>query len=177
MGLVPKSADAICATFRQLRRFGFSPTLTPESYEMILAAGFNRATHAAAFVLAQLALENQPITVRGLMYRGQAAGLFPYTSHSFYRQSAQVILKLRRAGIVPYTWIVDSTRRRLKPSSWSGLQDFAADAARSYRLDLWSRQDDYIEFFVEKDAMAGVLEPVTYEFDVHLNVIRGQVSS
>lgn len=30
--------------------------------------------------------------------------------------------------------------------------------------------------FVEKDAMAGVLRPVTHEFDVHLNVIRGNCS-
>src|SRR5205823_11203781 len=73
-------------------------------------------------------------------------------------------------------WIVDSTRRRLKQSSWSGLKDFTEDAANAYRLNLWSRQAHYIEFFVEKDAMAGILQPVTYEYDVHLNVIRGQVS-
>jgi hypothetical protein len=87
-----------------------------------------------------------------------------------------VILKLRRAKFLPYSWIVDSTRRRLKPSSWSGLSDFGEDAARCYRLDFWSRQSDYIEFFVEKDAMASVVEPVTDQYDVHLNVIRGQVS-
>src|SRR5262249_17925625 len=98
------------------------------------------------------------------------------TAAKFYDQTARVVLKLRRAGIVPYSWIVDSTRRRLKPSSWSSLSDFGEDAARCYRLDLWSRQSDYIEFFVEKDAMAGILESVTREYDVFLNVIRGQSS-
>ena len=169
-------AIIIDATLADLTRFGFEPTLARESYQEIAEAGFNRATLGAAFVLAQLALKCQPITVRGLMYRAQAAGLFPSTLLRYYQQTARVVLKLRRSGLVPYRWIVDSTRRRLKPSSWSGLGDFAEDAARSYRLDFWSRQADYIEFFCEKDAMSAVIEPVTNEFDIHLNVIRGQVS-
>jgi hypothetical protein len=163
-------------TLAELTGFGFKPELKRESYEAIAKGGFNRATLGAAFVLTQLALECQPITVRGLMYRAQAAGLFPSTSLRYYQQTARVVLKLRRSGLVPYRWIVDSTRRRLKPSSWSGLGDFAEDAARAYRLDFWSRQADYLEFFCEKDAMSAVIEPVTHEFDVHLNVIRGQVS-
>jgi hypothetical protein len=169
-------ASPVEATLADLSRFGFEPTLTPSTYKAIAAAGFNRATLPAAFMLAQLALQCQPITVRGLMYRAQASGLFPSTSLKYYQQTARVVLKLRRAGLVPYRWIVDSTRRRLKPSSWSGLSDFAEDAARAYRLDFWSRQSDYIEFFCEKDAMSAVIEPVTAEFDVHLNVIRGHVS-
>jgi hypothetical protein len=175
--LASKVKRTIEATLRDLRRFGFDPRLTHDTYVNIVRhGGFNSATYAAAFVLCELALCHQPITVRGLMYRGQAAGLFPSTSDPFYEQTARVMLKLRRAGILPYSWIVDSTRRRLKPSSWSGLADFAETATQAYRLDFWSRQKSYIEFFVEKDAMAGIIEPVTNEFDVHLNVIRGQVS-
>ena len=170
------SKVVINETLRSVHDLGITPTLTRKTYWNIVDAGFNRACLAAAFVLTQLALQFQPITVRGLMYRAQAAGLFPSTSHKFYQQTARIVLKLRRAGIISYSWIVDSTRRRLKPSSWSGLADFTQAAARAYRLNLWSEQADYIEFFVEKDAMAAVLEPVTHEFDVHLNVIRGQVS-
>jgi hypothetical protein len=172
MSLASKVIDEM---LDKLVSLGIEPTLTRESYENIVDAGFNRATLLAAFLLTQLALKLQPVTVRQLLYRAQAAGLYPDTSLCYYQQTARVVLKLRRAGIVSYRWVVDSTRRRLKPSSWSGLSDFAEDAARSYRKDLWSQQPDYIEFFVEKDAMAGVIEPVTAEFDVHLNVIRGQV--
>jgi hypothetical protein len=170
------ASEIISSTLAELRRFGFTPTLTTKTYQNIIRAGFNRATFKVAFALCQLAFRHKPITVRGLMYRGQAAGLFPSTSDKFYDQTARVILKLRRAGIVEYAWIVDSTRRRLKPSSWSGLADFAETASYAYRLDLWSRQRHYIEFFVEKDAIAGVVQPVTGKFDIHLNVIRGQVS-
>jgi hypothetical protein len=163
-------------TLAELSAIGFEQNLARESYTPIIAAGFNRRSLKAAFVLAQLAHEHQPTTVRGLMYRAQAAGLFSSPSQQSYDQTARIILKLRRVGIIPYSWIVDSTRRRLKPSSWADLSDFAEDAARCYRLDFWSRQSHYIEFFVEKDAMAGILEPVTSEYDVYLNVVRGQPS-
>src|SRR5262249_44679834 len=156
---------------RVRHEYEFTPSLTPKSYVNIVGAGFNRVSLAAAFILTELAAELRPITVRGLMYRAQAAGLYPGTSQKFYEQTGRIVLKLRRAGVIPYSWIVDSTRRRLKPSSWSGLRDFAKDAALCYRLDLWERQTDYIEFFVEKDAMGGIIEPVTEEFDVHLNII------
>jgi hypothetical protein len=169
-------SDNANTALAELRERGIEPTLTNESYLGIANAGFKKTTLIEAFALAQLACEYQPITVRGLMYRAQAAGLFLSTGVRHYRQTARIVLKLRRAGLLPYTWIVDSTRRRIKPSSWSGLRDFAEDAAFSYRKNLWSRQTNYIEFFCEKDAMAGIIEPVTGEFDVHLNVIRGHVS-
>jgi hypothetical protein len=60
-----------------------------------------------------------------------------------------------------------------KPSSWSGLADFAGSVTYAYRKDLWARQNDYIEIFVEKDAMSGVIRPITREYDVKLNPIRG----
>ena len=164
-------------TLARLREeYEFTANLTRRTCANIVEAGFNRVSLPAAFVLTQLAVNLQPVTVRGLMYRAQAAGLYPSTSQKFYDQTARIVLKLRRAGIVSYSWIVDSTRRRLKPSSWSGLNDFAEAAARSYRKDFWAQQRDYVEVFTEKDAMAAILEPVTYEYDVHLNVIRGQVS-
>src|SRR5262245_46466976 len=118
----------------------------------------------------------QPITLRGLFYRAVSAGVYPDTSQKHYEQCGRIVLKLRRKYVIPYEWIVDSTRRRLKPSSWSGLEDYAETVSAAYRRDLWARQDDYLEFFVEKDAMAGVIQPVTAEYDVHLNVIRGSVS-
>jgi len=138
--------------------------------------GFNRTTLDAACFIAETVEEQQPMTVRSALYRAVHGGIYPGTDEKYYRQCQQIVLKLRRRGILEYPWIVDSTRRRLKPSSWSGLEDYRETVAACYRRDLWERQDDYVEVFVEKDAMAGVIEPVTAEFDIHLNVIRGQVS-
>jgi hypothetical protein len=140
------------------------------------SCGFNRTTLPAARFVAEVVANEQPMTVRGVFYRAVSAGIYPDTGEKHYRQCQQIVLKLRRRGFLQFQWIVDSTRRRLKPSSWSGLDDYAETVASCYRRDLWARQNDYLEVFVEKDAMAGVIEPVTQQFDIHLNVIRGQVS-
>lgn len=140
------------------------------------AQQFNRQTITQAFALTVIAGRERPITLRGCFYRAVSAGVYPNTDERHYRQCGNILLKLRRIGRVDYEWIVDSTRRRLKPSSWSGLADYLDSVAACYRRDLWARQTDYIEFFVEKDAMAAVIEPVTEEYDVHLTVIRGMSS-
>lgn len=138
--------------------------------------GFNRRTEKQVLGLAQIVRDMHPITVRGALYRAVHAGIYPDTADKHYNQCGNILLKLRRNGELDYRMIVDSTRRRLKPSSWSGLSDYSESVAECYRKDLWQKQRDYIEIFVEKDAMAAVIQPVTDEYDIYLNIIRGSVS-
>ncbi len=136
---------------------------------------FNSATIVQVFGLAQILVDNQPLTVRSAMYRGIGT-LWKDSSDTNYNKCSRLILQMRRLGLVPYRWIVDGTRTSDKPSSWSGLADFAETVAHAYRKDLWERQEDYIEVFVEKDAMSGVIKPITHEYDIRLNPIRGYSS-
>jgi len=133
---------------------------------------FSSATIVQVFGLAQILAENRPLTVRGAMYRGIGT-LWPDSSEANYNKCLRLILEMRRSELVPYRWIVDGTRVSDKPSSWSGLADYAEAVAESYRKDLWERQEDYIEVFVEKDAMSGIIRPVTRQYDIQLNPIRG----
>jgi hypothetical protein len=48
--------------------------------------------------------------------------------------------------------------------------------ARAYRKDLWQGQADHVEILVEKDALAGVIEPATEEYNVCLTTLRGNCS-
>jgi hypothetical protein len=84
--------------------------------------------------------------------------------------------RLREDRIVPLTWIVDHVRATLKPSSWTGLADFTETVCDAYRKDFWAGLDHHVEIFVEKDAIAGTIQPVTAEYDVALHVIRGYSS-
>src|SRR3981081_2597222 len=176
MEKVAMETDNLTEAFAQLEAVGFEFEPEFEWYFDEAAERFDRRTLWRVLGLAQILKTEQPITVRGAFYRAVSAGLFPDTADSHYSCCGRLILLMRRAGFIPYDYIVDSTRRRLKPSSWSGLADFAESVAHAYRKDLWSRQPDYLEIFVEKDAMAAVIEPVTEQFDIHLNIIRGQVS-
>lgn len=84
--------------------------------------------------------------------------------------------RLRESGTVPRRWLVDHVRSTLKPSSWSGLADFGHSVRSAYRLDFWASLPCSVEVFVEKDAVAGTIQPVTAEYDVALRVCRGYAS-
>jgi len=105
-----------------------------------------------------------------------SAGFYDSTDRANYLQLSRVMTTLREAGVVPFSWLVDGVRETLKPSSWSGLADFADTVRDAYRRDFWATLPDSVHVFCEKDAMAGVLEPITREYDVALSVIRGYVS-
>lgn len=55
-----------------------------------------------------------------------------------------------------------------KPFSYSSMQAALERTAELYRRSLWDNQDAYVEIWLEKDALAGVLYRVTSSWDVPL---------
>lgn len=155
---------------------GFTPTLSDESYERLIASGFRAKNLLLACVAAQIALHEKPLTLRGLMYRVVSAGILPSTDREHYTRLGRVLTTLRESGLVPFAWIVDNVRQTIKPSSWSGLTDFVDTVQAAYRKDFWTSLPEYVHVLVEKDALAGTLSPVTHEYDVALSPIRGYAS-
>lgn len=116
-----------------------------------------------------------PITLRGVYYRAVSRDAIEKTEAG-YRVIMRQLLKLRRAGTVPYHWVTDGTRLMRKPSSWSNVDIMLRNAASSYRRALWEDQDTEIIVLSEKDAISGVIYPVTSEWDVELGITRGYSS-
>lgn len=116
-----------------------------------------------------------PVSLRGVYYRVVSAGAVEKTELG-YRLVGRQLLALRRNGVVPYWHITDGTRYIRKPSSWDGLDEMLDDAAASYRRALWRDQRVEVHVFVEKDAISGVVDPVTAQWDVPLGVLRGYAS-
>ena len=83
---------------------------------------------------------------------------------------------MRRAGDLPYDWLADSTRWQRKPRTFNSVQEALEDTAKLYRKALWADVDAYVEVWLEKDALAGVVLPITAEFGVPLMVARGYAS-
>ncbi len=119
--------------------------------------------------------EEHPATVRGTFYRVMSAGAVD-KSEAGYRLVSRQVLKLRRAGVLHYEWVTDGTRWVVKPDTWRDLEAMLADAAASYRRMLWHSQPVQVHMFTEKDALTGVVEPVTERWDVPLGVLRGYCS-
>jgi hypothetical protein len=116
-----------------------------------------------------------PMTLRQLFYRLVSAGALG-NARKDYTRLGSVTTRLREAGDVPMHWIVDHVRSTLKPSSWSGLGSFVERWRNAYRKDFWASLPCCVEVLVEKDAIAGSIQPVTEEYDIRLRVCRGYSS-
>ena len=119
--------------------------------------------------------QDHPMTLRGVYYRVVSAGAVEKTEDA-YNLVGRQLLKLRRTGRVPYSWITDGTRWITKPETWSKLDEMLEDAGASYRRALWHDHDVELMVFTEKDAISGILLPVTEKWDVPLGVLRGYSS-
>jgi hypothetical protein len=127
----------------------------------------------ARFLIAYAA-EHGPVTVRGLYYQAEVAGVPGIDkTDSGYAKVQRQVLELRRAERLPYEHIADATRWMRKPRSYGSIADALEATAALYRRRLWADATSYIEIWCEKDALAGVIYPETEAFDVPLMVTRG----
>lgn len=138
-----------------------------------------RATKAAveqrrADLLAIVA-EQKPMTVRQVFYQATVAGIVE-KAESGYGKVQTDLAKLRDEHALPYDWIVDNTRLQRKPTSYSSVEQALWDTAQFYRKDLWRDANAYVEIWLEKDALSGVIFPVTSLYDVPLMIARGYAS-
>lgn len=128
-----------------------------------------------AIKLLRIAKSVQPATVRQIFYQASVRGVVEKTEVG-YGMVQRMLVELRRNGMVPWRWITDNTRMMRKPDSYNNLTDAVDSFARYYRKNLWDSLPDYVEIGIEKDALSGVIYPVTDQFDVPLMVARGYSS-
>jgi hypothetical protein len=121
---------------------------------------------------ARLLADDNPMTVRGVFYRVVDQRLVAKTDKG-YDAVQRDLVKLRRAGEIPYHWISDSTRWMRKPRTYDSFADALRINAETYRRSLWANQDAYVEIWCEKDTLAGILVQETEPYDVPLMVSRG----
>ena len=120
--------------------------------------------------------EQHPATCRGLFYTLVGLDVIDKTESQYKHTVIRLATEMRKNGELPYSWLADNTRWMRKPSTWASLEDALNETERFYRRALWAEQDAYVEVWLEKDALAGVLYEVTEEWDVPLMVTRGYAS-
>jgi hypothetical protein len=125
--------------------------------------------------LVDIVAEARPATVRQVYYLATVAGLVPKTENGYDIVQADLTWLRRRAGL-PYSWFADSTRWQRKPDTFGSVEEALKETARLYRKDLWRDAEAYVEIWLEKDALSGVVYPITWQFDVPLMVARGYAS-
>jgi hypothetical protein len=120
--------------------------------------------------------ENRPMTVRQVFYQAVSCGLIEKTEAQYKNTVVRLLTDMRIDGDLPFNWIADNTRWMRKPYSYSSMESAIRRTAETYRRSVWDSQDVYVELWLEKDALSGVLYEVTAPWDVPLMVSRGYSS-
>jgi hypothetical protein len=170
--------------FAELRLRGWEPgavagwdqASAEKNYGYLLRSRTKWKNLPIACVAVEYLSVHQPDTVRGNMYLVVSARWLPDTSKKSYNVIRRLLSRLRYREIIPWEWVTDNVRETIKPSSWSGLADYADTVADCYRKDFWTSLPVYVIVIVEKDTVAGKVQLVTEDFDVPLHPIRGYVS-
>ena len=82
----------------------------------------------------------------------------------------------RLAGLMDWNTIVDRTRTLLAFTHWDSPAQRVDAASRGYHIDIRSTQPYYIEVWVEKEALIGIVEDACDPHDVPCFACRGYVS-
>lgn len=130
------------------------------------------ARRAALFIIVE---EMLPMTVRQVFYQATVRGIVEKTENGYAKVQTD-LAEMRRDGALPYGWLADNTRWQRKPRTFNGVAEALTATAQLYRKALWNDADCYVEIWLEKDALSGVVYPVTNAYDVPLMVARGYAS-
>lgn len=120
--------------------------------------------------------QNLTLTARQLYYQCVSRDIIDNTPAE-YKKLTALLTDARYAGLIDWDAIEDRGREPNTPSEWSDIEALVASALRAYRLPRWEGQHTYVELWVEKQALAGVLEPLASEAHATLMVNKGYSSA
>lgn len=115
------------------------------------------------------------LTLRQVYYQLVARGYIPNNERS-YKNIGNLINDGRLAGLIDWYAITDRTRNLRGNSHWDTPADLIASAKYSYLLDKWAGQPNYVEVWVEKDALVDVVGQACRPLDVPYFSCRGYTS-
>ena len=93
-----------------------------------------------------------------------------------YKWLGDAVNDARLAGLLDWEAIVDRTRKRQGVTHWESPVDIVDAAVESYRIDKWETQPNRIEVWVEKEALAEIVERAVTPLDVDFMCCRGYLS-
>lgn len=127
-------------------------------------------------IASSYAAQGYDLTLRQLYYQFVARALIPNTQQS-YKRLGDIVSKARYAGLLDWAHVVDRTRNLRGTSHWSNPGDIIEASARSFRLNKWVDQPTRVEVWVEKEALAGVVQRAANAWDLDWFSCRGYTSS
>lgn len=126
-------------------------------------------------IIADYMADGYDLTLRQLYYQFVARDIIENTERS-YKRMGTIINDGRMAGLIDWYAIVDRTRNLKAQSHWNDPESIISACAGSYARDKWAGQPYRVEVWIEKEALAGVLENCCPPLDINYFSCRGYVS-
>jgi hypothetical protein len=126
-------------------------------------------------ILSEYAERGIIVTLRQIYYQFVARDLIR-NRLTEYKRLGSIINDARLAGLIDWNNLQDRTRNLNSLSHWGGPSGVIESAATAYHRDLWAGQANYVEVWIEKDALVGVIENICEEWDVPYFSCRGYTS-
>lgn len=115
------------------------------------------------------------LTLRQLYYQLVSRNVIPNTEKA-YKALGGLVSDARLAGLIDWAAIEDRNREPVEWAEYENVQQLVEETQYRYRLPRWEGQENYVELWVEKAALAGVLRPLASQYHVTLMVNRGYSS-
>lgn len=115
------------------------------------------------------------LTLRQLYYQLVSRDIIP-NKQKEYSKLSTLLKEGRMAGVVDWSAIEDRLRQPYKPAAFDSPEDIVDAAISQYQLPRQENQNIYLEVWVEKDALSGVLKRVTSKYHIPIMVNRGYSS-
>lgn len=126
-------------------------------------------------VINEYKMQGYELTLRQAYYQLVARGYIPNNERS-YKNIGNLINDGRLAGLIDWHAITDRTRNLRGNSHWDKPSDVIASAKYSYLLNKWQGQPNYVEVWVEKDALVDIVGQACYPLDTPYFSCRGYTS-
>lgn len=146
--------------------------------EQRFAAKSLKLIEKANEIIADFQSQGYTLTLRQLYYQLVSVNYFSNSEQS-YNRLGETISNARLAGLVSWDAIEDKTRFVRGKDHWNGEDghfDFMRDSKKWFNIDMWENQPNYVEVWIEKDALLGVIERPCWELDVPYMSCRGYMS-
>lgn len=129
----------------------------------------------AVAICEDYAAQGFQLTLRQLYYQFVARGLLA-NKDTEYKRLGGIISDARLAGRIDWRHLEDRTRFIRANAHWTHPGSIISSAAAGYALSRWDDQPVYVEVWIEKDALAGVIDGVCRRNDVPYIPCRGYMS-
>lgn len=131
------------------------------------------------------------LTIRQVFYRLVSKGIIPNTLNQYNILDQQLSLA-RKDGRIPFTAFEDRSRKFIggerfgfqtaenvfedAKADYESANETFHDAYGDFNLPHWHNQPNYVEVWLEKDALSGIFQQVTQRRQVRLAPCRGYPS-